>query len=134
MDRQQQPPGIPPVPMPPPGQTGVVNQAMGRFDPTQAEAAQRSPDLAAQRAYTDALQSKQGDPLVAAKEAWKAAAQREADPNTPDAPGSANLRKIQQHLVQTRGLDELTAWALAHETLPSLMKAQQGQGPTTGVP
>lgn len=115
MDRQQ----APPVP-------GMLDQALGRFDPQAAAPQALGPDQAAQRAYTDALQSGQGDPMRAATEAWKQAARQAADPNTPDAPGSGNIRKLQQHLMQAKQLDPLTAWAVAHEALPTLSQQQGG--------
>lgn len=128
MDRQM-PAGVPPVPGPPPGQVGMIDAAMGKFNPAAAAPQAQGPDQAAQKAYTDALSGGQGDPMAAAKNAWKQAAQQAADPNTPDAPGSENLRKIQQHLVSTKGMDPLTAWAIAHEALP-----QVGQAPPAGGP
>lgn len=118
MDRQ-----LPPVPQ-------AVDRAMGRFNPQAPQAV--GPDQAAQRAYADAVEAGHADPMGAATEAWKAAARQAADPKTPDAPGSGNLRNIQQHLVKTRGLDELTAWALAHEALPRI--AQQGGQAPPGQP
>lgn len=113
--------------MPAGGAMPMMDRAMGQYNPQAAQA--MGPDQAAQRAYADALSAGQGDPMIAATEAWKQAAQREADPSTPDAPGSENLRLIQQHLVQTKQLDPLTAWAIAHEALPRL-----GQQPPGGAP
>lgn len=129
MDRQQ----IPPAPAPP-GQTGMIDAAMGRFDPRTAQPQALGPDQAAQRAYADALSGGRGDPMAAATEAWKQAARQAADPNTPDAPGSGNLRRLQQHLVRTRGLDDLTAWAIAHEAMPALARGQQAAPAAQGVP
>ena len=115
--------GAPPM-MPPPGAPprAAPDAGVGRY----ARPVQVGPEEAAVRAHSDALASGAGDPFLAAKEAWKTATVEAADPNTPDEPGSENLRTIQAHLQKKKRVDPLTAYALARVMLPQLGGSSNG--------
>lgn len=110
---------LPPVPQPPPGEPGPADQAMGRYSGARARA-EDGPDQMARAAYLEA-QAGGGDPLTAARDAWKSGAerlgQRLSSPDfRPEHPGDENL-KASFDFALKRYRDPTAAAAMAHEFL-----------------
>lgn len=80
----------------------------------------------AQKAAVDATMRGQ-DPYQAAYQAAHQGIRQAAQPD-PSQPGGGNLQKVQQWLVQNKGVDPDQALALAHQILPRLNAGGGGGG------